>query len=318
MSASLEQLRSEHEARFIGPELLELLTRVARATAVTYPPSYTKAGVWNAESIADELHGWVEERLFGRRDLTNLLAGARSVAALRSGLTRSFGQYLTNGHERTSVTNLFARTVKMLRSDAAFEPVGTSAKASEQLWALAQDPQTGPSSTDLRTRLRAAAELSDEELNVVKYGPFSLKSSPILREPALKQFLEHLLLRLGALTPADIIEIMRRRFALVEPDSTELVEDLETTEPSPHTEAAQNLIAQSVAARTSQEDARLLAVLRNEADFAKTAEVVGTTEDAVKDAYFRMLALVTAEAVEPDETEHICGLVLETLFKQYE
>lgn len=314
MTVTLEQLRAEHERDFIGPELKRLLERVASATARTYPPSYSDAGVWNEESIDDALQGWATDRLIGRRDLTKLLAGTGSVASLRAGLTRSFEQYLTNRRARSSATNLYQRTVKMLRSDADFRPVGDAPKAHEQLWTLASHPHEGPATTDLRTRLQVASQLSDEDLKVVKYGPFSLKSSPILRAPSLKRFLAHLLAGVGPLTPADIMEVMRRRFALVEPESVELAEDIEPSEPTVHDQATQRVIAQSIAARLGAERARLVAALAKHEDFAAAAKAAGTDEPSVRRAYANMLAMVTADAVEPDETEHICGLILKTLF----
>jgi hypothetical protein len=314
MTVTLEELRAEHERDFIGPELKRLLERVASATTRTYPPSYSDARVWNDESIADALQAWTTDRLIGRRDLTKLLAGARSIASFRSGLTRSLQQHLTNGHERTSATNLYQRTVKMLRSHADFQRVGEAPKTHDQLWTLAVDPCQAPSSADLRARLRFAAELSDEDLHVVKYGPFSLKSSPILREPDLKRFLVHLLARAGALTPADMIEVMRRRFALVEPELVELGDDVEPWEPTAHDQAAQRAIAKSIASRVGANRARLLVALAEHEDFGQASQAVGTDEASVRRAYADMLAMVTADAVEPDEAEHICGLILETLF----
>jgi hypothetical protein len=318
VTVTLQQLRAEHEHDFIGPELKRVLERVASATARTYPPSYSDAGVWNEESIEDALQGWAIDRLIARRDLTKLIAGARSVASLRAGLTRSFEQYLTNRRGRSSATNLYQRVAKLLRSDADFMPVGDAPKAHEQLWKIASDSQDGPSTTDLRTRLQVAAELSDEDLKVVKYGPFSLKSSPILRAPSLKRFLAHVLAGVGPLTPADIMEIMRRRFALIEPESVELAEDIELSEPTVHDHATQQAIAQSVAARLGAESARLLAALAQHEDFAAAARAAGTDGWRVRRAYADMLAMATADAVEPNETEHICGLVLETLFRDSE
>jgi hypothetical protein len=318
MTVTLRQLRAEHERDFIGPDLKRLLERVAVATARTYPPTYSRAGVWNEDSIADALQGWTLDRLIGRRDLTKLLAGAQSMPSLRAGLTRSFAQYLTNERERSSSTNLYQRTVKMLRRDIDFARVGNSPKAHEQLWTLASNPQDGPSTTDLRARLRVAAELSDEDLDVVRYGPFSLKSSPILRQPALKRFLVHLLAGVGALTPADIMEVMRRRFALVDPQPVELAEDFVTHEPTVHDRATQENIARSVASRLGDRHARSLVALATYEDFAAAAQATNGNEAAIRGAYAEMLAMVTAETIEPDETEHVCGLVLETLFGDVE
>lgn len=314
MTVTLEELRAEHERDFIGPALARLLERVARATALTYPPTYSDAGVWNDQSIADALQDWVTERLIDRKDLTKLLAGAHTVGSLRAGLTRSFQQHLASGRKRSSTTNLYQRTVKMLRSDAEFTPVSRTHKAHEQLWTLASDRQHAPSTTDLRTRLRVAAELSDDDLKVVRYGPFSLKSSPILRTPSLKQFLTHLLAGVGALTPGDIIEVMRYRFALVEPESVELAEDSESSAPTVHDQATQLAIARSIAARLGADRTRLLAALAEHEDFADAADKAAAEVADVRHAYADMLAMVAGDAVEPGEAEHICGLVLETLF----
>jgi hypothetical protein len=314
MSVTLDKLRAEHGRDFIGPDLKRLLERVASATARTYPPFYSDAGVWNADSIADALQGWTAERLIERRDLTKLLAGASSEGSLRAGLTRSFEQYLTNKRERSSVTNLYARTVKLLRSDADFQAIGRAPKPHQQLWTLAGSAHDGPARRDLRARLKVAAELSDEQLEVVKYGPMSLKSSPILRAAPLKTFVTHLLHGAGALTPPDIIEVMRRRFALVEPESVEISAELEVLDVATHDQVAEREIARSIAARLGKDRARSLKALAEAENFATAAEAIGEDEAAIRRAYTEMLAMVAEDAVDPGEAAHVCGLILETLF----
>ena len=318
MTDTLQHLRAEHEAQFIGPELMRLLERVASATARTYPPSYSDFSVWNDEAIADALQGWVAERLVGRRDLTKLLAGARSASSLRSGLTRSFQQFLTNGRQRDSATNLYQRTAKLLRTDRDFEPVGSSSKAHDQLWTLREKPYSGPSTAMFKRRLEAAAELSDDELAVVRYHATSLWSSPVLRGPALKRFVTHLLTELGALTPADILEIMRRRFALIEPEQLELTEGLDARDPEPHDAAAQAVIASSICARTSEADARVLAALAETEDVGKAAQTLGYSKADVQHAFARLLEKVALEGIDEEDSHQIAGLVLtsfESLFK---
>src|SRR5205814_8527302 len=66
---------------------------------------------------------------------------------------------------------------------------------------------------------------------VVRYKPGSRKSSPILRDPKLTQFLLHLFDRSqGSLTLNQIIEVMRRRFNLVDPKNVELTDKVVTTD----------------------------------------------------------------------------------------
>jgi hypothetical protein len=320
MTPTLEQLRAEHEAEFIGCELMRLLERVASATARTYPPSYSDFAVWNDEAVADALQGWVAERLLGRRDLTKLLAGARSATSLKAGLTRSFQQYLTNGRRRDSATNLFQRTVKLLRTDSDFEALGASSKPHDQLWTLRQGSATRPSTATFKQRLEVAAQLSDDDLALVRYRSASLWSSPILRAPALKRFVTHLLSELGALTPADILEIMRRRFALPEPEQLDLTEDLDTREPEPHDAVAKAVIARSICARTSEDDARLLAALAAREDVADAAQAVGRSSADVQHALQRLLEKVALEGLDEEDADQIAGLVLtsfESLFSQH-
>lgn len=313
MTATLEQLRAEHQASFIGPELQNLLERVAYATLRTYPPSYSPAGVWNEESIADMLHDWALGRLIERKDLTKLLAGASSITSLRAGLTTSLRQYATNRQERTSATNLYERMGKMLRADADFEKVGSAPKAHEQLWTLAADPTTGPSTLDLHGRLVIASELTDEDLEIVTYQS-TKKSSPIVRAPALKRFVVHLLTKTGALTPADIMEVMRRRFALVDPESVELDENIARNGYPVDDQVSQQVIVRSVVARLGCERVKLLAALAEHADLAAAANAVGNEELAIREAYADMEAMVIAETAEPAQVQHMCGLILESLF----
>jgi hypothetical protein len=314
VSITLDQLRKEHEREFIGRELAQLLTRVVTVTARTYPPTYTPAGVWNEDSIADAAQEWTADRLIDRRDLTNLIAGASTLASLRAGLTRSFQQHLTNQRQRTSATNLYKRLVTMLRTDPEFQQVGGNVRSHSQRWTLAAAPEDEPSRLTLAARLKLAAELSDEDLQVVKYGPLSLKSSPILRQPALKRFLQHLLGGAGALSPADIMDIVRRRFALPEPQAIELTENLQLPAPTTHDSTIEQMIARSVAARVGNERAELLAALAKHEDFKAAGTATDTDEATVRRAYIDMLAMVTDEAIDTEEAQRICGLTLETLF----
>ena len=174
MNATLDQLKEEHAEHVIGPELKTLLERVVRATARAYPPAeYAQAASWDSEALADALQDWVEVRLLRRGDLSKLLAGAPSVEGLRRGLTRSFEQFLTNRRRRTSATNLYQRTTKMLRSDGAFGKVGQAARSHEQLWTLAELQGTveGPTMVAVPALVAIAFELDDDRLEVVRYGP---------------------------------------------------------------------------------------------------------------------------------------------------
>ena len=171
MNTDLQNLRQEHADRVIGPELEHLLARIVRATARAYPPAeYSDAGVWDSAALADALQDWVETRLLSRGDLSKMLLRYQSVGALRGALTRSFEQFLTNRRRRTSATNLYQRTTKMLREDSdSFAKLGRADRSHEQLWTLAAGPATEPS------RLEAPA-LVAQELSEAWNGKFLINA----------------------------------------------------------------------------------------------------------------------------------------------
>src|SRR6266446_2258168 len=162
---SLQELRDEYERNGVGVLLNEFLAKIV----------------------------WATERLWGRADLQAMLSSAGSLAQLRSALTTSLRQHLTNKRRRSIASNLYKRVLAVLRDDSRFRPVGGVSHASEQRWVLAGKDEIKQSMLELRDLVQIACELSDDELQVVRYGPLSQKLSPILREPKLLEFLVHLM-----------------------------------------------------------------------------------------------------------------------------
>ncbi len=315
--SGLDLLRAEHEREVIGPELGRLLARVATATAKTYPPEYSPTGVWNDEAIEDVLQDWTEDRLLRRKNLSKLLAGARSEGALRSGLTTSLGQHLTNRRRRSAVTNLYKRMQTMLRDDDAFEPVGPAGAAADRPWALATAPTRRPSELRGNELVRLAFELSDEDLEVIRYGPHSLKESPILRRPALHRFLVHMLDRAeGTLTLAVLIDVIRRRFNLVEPEDVEI--EAAAVVEAPVRDVEIEASAASVVARLGRERCDLIAALAEHEDTSASAEAAGVGVAAMKRALSETLALVAEHAADADQAHAIYKAVVERLFGESE
>lgn len=253
MSADLEQLRREHAERVIGPQLMALLERIVRATAPAYPAAeYSDSGTWDSEALADALQEWVEVRLLKRGDLSKLLTRATSMPALRGALTRSFKQFLTNRRRRTSATNLYQRTTKMLRAETEhFAKVGQARRSHEQLWTLRELAEDGlaRSRLSIPALVAIACELDDDELEVIRYEETRLKSSPILREPKLRAFVIHLLGEAeGALDQSTIAEVMRRRFGLFELVEVSLEEEgLAAPAPEPRSVEQGDLVASALA-----------------------------------------------------------------------
>jgi hypothetical protein len=308
MSADLEQLRREHAEQVIGPDLQRLLERVVRATAPAYPPAeYSDARTWDLHALADARQDWVEARLLRRGDLSKMLTRAPSLAALRGALTRSFEQFLANRRRRTSAMNLYQRTTKMLREDdERFAKIGRAARSHEQLWTVAEQAETtAPSRLSVVALVAIAAELSDDDLEVVRYGPASLKSSPILREPKLREFLVHLLGRAeGALNQATIAEVMRRRFGLFELEEVAL-EDYDVAVPVIELRQVESDdVVRSVRARLGQD--RLQELRQFHAAAAEPDDVPSAIGDTI--------ALVAQYADSAEVAEEIYDRLVESLF----
>jgi hypothetical protein len=313
VSATLDDLRREHAEHVIGDKLADLLERLVRATARTYPAAeYSDAGVWNDASLSDVLHDWVEVRLLRRGDLAKMLAQASSLGALRGALTRSFRQFLANRRERTSSSNLYQRMTKILRDGSPFVAVGASTRSGEQLWAL-EDRPVDRTPKSLRALVEAAFELDDETLKMIHYRQNSLKSSPILRNPKLREFLIYLLMRAeGALDQATIHQVITRRFNLWVFDSTELelglTEAEEVDEPDLSQDQRRDIIA-SVRMRLGKERIDEIHT------FARATE-----EETLKDpkrlpkVVSEALTLIAEYAPTSQEAEAIYDDLVESLF----
>lgn len=318
MAELLTVLRDEHRREVIGQRLAELFERVVVATAPTYPPAlYSDARVWTNEALEDALQGWVTERLLARGDLSVMLGKASSTGSLRAALTTSFSQFLVNKRQRSSAMNLHRRVASMLRSEANFVAVGASTKrASEQLWTVREAGPTTEATPRLGELVQIAFEKSDDELEVVRYGPHSLKSSPILREARLREFLVLLLERAkGPMSLATISEVLRRRFRLTEVEQTELDEAVESPDlPVPlrveHADAAR-----SVLARMGLQLALTVGAFeRSDGDFGAAGATMGGGRDQGAKAMSDVMALIAEYSESVEDARAIYRLLVESLF----
>lgn len=318
----LDALRDEHAEQGIGPQIADLLAGVARATAPTYPAAdYSSSGVWDRASLQDATQDWIVTRLLERGDLSVLLASARTIGGLRALLTRSFGQHLTNRRRRTSATNLFARTAKLLRTDDTFVLAAPSAITGEQGWAAAGHQHSIPASPDSVTALvKAAGMRTDAELGVVRYGPYSLKSSPVLREPELREFVSFLLSQAdGYLKLTQIFHVMRHRFNLIEPVPVTLDEVVipETSQVTATVET--DILASSVAARLGADRTRLLRALADADGDPKAASArVGATPSQLTEAVEAVYALIAEYAENGNEAVAVYRRFVESLYMESE
>jgi hypothetical protein len=317
MTDPLELLREEHRDLVIGPEISRLLRRVVRATAPTYPPTeYGASGGWTAEALEDVLQDWVTERLLARGDLSLMLHTAGSSSTLRAALTTSFSQLLINNRRRTSASNLYRRTAQMLRRDDEFVAVTTPSRLADQLWTTSGVLHESSSPLSLGELVQIANGLTDEQLAVVRYGPYSLKSSPIVREPSLRRFLSFLLENSeGALTLTTISDVMRRRFRLFELEDVELDESIETREDAVALQVEHVVAAESVMARMGSN--RVIAIRafeESEGDFAAVGAALGGEAEEGESAVTEVVHLIAEIATSTDDARAIYAALIEKLF----
>jgi len=309
---SLQELRVEYQKDGIGVLLSELLGKIVWATVRHYPASeYSPFGNWDEPACEDVLEDWVMERLWGRADLQAMLAGVASIAQLRAALTTSLRQYLTNKRRRSIVSNLYKRVLATLRDDSHFRSVGGASLAAEQRWTLAENESGDPSMLALHDLVQIACELSDDELQVVRYGPFSQKLSPILREPKLREFLCHLMRRAqGSLTVSSIIDVMRFRFSLPTEEHIELHEGIPSSMPSPANEAERTIAARAVVSRLDYDDVRrLTAYFRSNGDFSEAARECACTVERVREVVHRAFGAICECSESEDDARSIMNRV---------
>ena len=314
---NLAALRDEYVRDGIGSLLHELLSKVVWSTVHQYPPAeYSAYQNWDKPACDDVLNEWIAERLWGRADLYVMLTAAPNVAQLRAALTTSLRQFLSNHRRRSIASNLYKRISKILREDSQFTSDGVANAATEKRWKIA-DSNGRPSCLSIDELVQISFDLSDDELEVVKYGPFSLKLSPILRDPKLREFLRFLLQKAdGSLTVTDIVEVMKFRFTLPVEGDTTVEESLPSSNPSPETEASVSVAARSIVARLGFEGCKIVAAyFLAGGDFNASAMKCQTDSESVREVVHRAFAAI-CECSESEENAQSIMNQVESLLIQ--
>jgi hypothetical protein len=316
---TLDGLREEYDQVGIGPDMHELLAKIVWSTVRQYPASeYSPYRTWDHSACEDVLNDWITERLWGRADLQNLLSSSATVQHLRAALTTSLRQHLTNKRRRSIVGNLYKRVRTMLRNDSAFRSVNSASAGPEERWMLVSVDFKLPSSFSVAELAQIACELNDDDLEVVRYGPFSQKLSPILRDPKLREFLIHLLQRSkGTLTLGAIIDVMRLRFSLPTDEVTELDEGMSSLSISPADEAAMRQSARTVVSRLTTEETDILErYFRSSGAFLEAARLSHCDVQQVRDVVHRAFAMISECSDSEDEARAVMQTV-ESLLNQH-
>jgi len=288
------------------------LGKIVWPTVRQYPPSeYSPYGAWDQSTCEDVLSDWITERLWGRADLLAMLSSAMTLQQLRAALTTSLRQHLTNKRRRSIASNLYKRVRTILRNDPMFRSISSSSLGADERWTATASESPTPSSLSVGELAQIASELSDNDLEVVRYGPFSQKLSPILRDPQLREFIHHLLRRAGGtVTLSTIIEVMRFRFSLPIEEHTELDESFRSLTRGPANEALINVSARSVVSRLDVEEAAIVnSYFRSGGSLSETAELCGYNVQLVRNVVYRTFEMVC----ECSESEDDARAILQTV-----
>jgi hypothetical protein len=225
------------------------------------------------------------------------------MKALQGALTTSFSQWLINRRPRTSIANLFKRAQFMLEQDPSFTAVGRATKAALQQWTVSGAPASQPSESSLAELVSISRQLTDDELYLVRYGPFSLKSSPILRQPGLHAFLRHLLGNArGTLSLGQIAETIRRRFGLYEFEARELDDTLVSPAQDVLRSVEQRDLARRLLANLTPDGVVALRTISDQGgDIAKAALVSKSSEAELEGHLTFALSWLSKFCESPDE-----------------
>jgi len=316
---TLEDLREEYRRDGLGVRLRELLEKIVWSTVRQYPPSeYSPYNNWDKAACEDVLSDWILERLWSRADLQAMLSSAATLQQLRSALTTSLRQHLTNKRRRSIASNLYKRVRAMLRDNSLFRSVSSPLVGAEERWTLAGHGSSAPSTLSVDELTQIACGLSDNHLEVVRYGPFSQKLSPILRNPRLRDFLEHVLGRAeGSVTLGTIIDVMRFRFSLPTEENTELDDTIASTKQGPADEAAVAINARSVVSRLNLEEAEIVtAYFHSEGAVSEAAKLCECTPERVREVVHRAVAMICECSESEDDARAIMRSV-ESLLIQH-
>jgi hypothetical protein len=309
---NLEGLREEYQRAGIGVLLHQLLEKIVWSTVRQYPAAeYSPYQAWDRMACEDVLNDWVVERLLGRGDLQVILASVAALAQLRVALTTSLRQHLTNGRRRSITANLFKRIQEMLREDSTFRAVTPNIRGGNQRWTLRSAESATASSATGPELLRIASDLSDDQLEVVRYGPFSQKLSPILRKGKLREFLLHLLEHSGgSLTLSTILAVMRDRFSLWPEQHEDLDESLPAPASGPTDEITNADKGKSVVARLDNEAAGLVAAyLRAGGDWSAAASASGNQPQRLRSVVHQTFGMIVDCSESPEEARAILAVV---------
>lgn len=261
----------------IGAELYELLVKLGRIViyASAVPPSLSPSGTWDADSIQDATHGWMERRLLRTGALLAAFDRATSPRPFLRSLEQNFRHHLENERSGSEIDNLVRRAHQLLREDDRFRAHIEMKRPSDTWWGLGTWTEAEPYQGNDDVLVSHAWALGD--FSIVRYSAHVDRASPILSGEELSRFLAGLLERLEfLLTLRHFAFTLERRFNLSHPQLVELDQELpDETEADGATAEEISRAALNVAAELTGRQFEVLRRKKNEETLDEIADAMG-------------------------------------------
>ena len=233
-SDTYREWREAYAEGRIEPALVEFVNSVAAvAVAVGGISANLAPGrQWNAESTAEAVQAWWDERLMTSSTLGMAFREARDARGFSRYLEQAFRNWLIDRARSSHVPRLRARAKKILREDERFTGYGGEGTAEQ--WGLAEPgwEERGPYQGDEDQLAGELYALGEVELLPPSTG---LRADAVLSNEELTRLLLALFERVGVyLTVDELGRALRRRFvSFYPPHTVEIGEETEAlAEPS--------------------------------------------------------------------------------------
>jgi len=202
----------------IDGQLYDVLIRIGRGLAYggRLAPVLSPSGTWDADAVADAVHGWIERRLMRTGALLAAFDHAGAERPFLRSLERSFRHCLESERERGEIDNLVSRAHVLLRDDARFRDLVPQAQVSNTWWGLSEWLDPSPWQGSEERLLALAWSLGSFEL--FRYRHSVARASPVLATGELGRLLQGLFRRADALLTLRLIAgVLALRFDLAPP-----------------------------------------------------------------------------------------------------
>lgn len=301
----------------IEGELYGVLMRVGRGLAYggRLAPALSPTGRWDADGVADAVHGWIERRLLRTGALLAAFDHASAERPFLRSLERSFRHCLESERERGEIDNLVSRAHALMRDDERFRDWIPQAQVSDTWWGLGVWTDPRPWQDSEERLLTIAWSLGVFEL--FRYAHTVARASPVLATDELGRFVQGLLERADALLTLRLIAaVLANRFDLGPPELVPHAgEELDNvgSDPVQLDEAELEDAAVAAIAELTRRQAEVLYRKAGGETLEQIAAALGVSRGTVDNELRRAGAIAIRHAAEDDDPARILEKMIDAL-----